>query len=140
MTPAERIRKDLEHAPADPGEIAPGLKGWIGETYAVCARCAGRLFRRGCGHHMAGLTPEGSRGRLRRLRYLEVCMTPWKRERLDRLRREQGKDAPERPALRLPVPSRPRALRPQEAPARPAWSEVWNGDIVDHSVQPWRTP
>jgi hypothetical protein len=52
-TPTEDLaflRTALEHAPEDPGPIAAGLSGWTDGTNAVCARCAGRIQGRGCGH------------------------------------------------------------------------------------------
>lgn len=45
----ETLRSHLEHAPKDPGNIAPGLRGWLTpEGVAVCAECAGRIMQRGC--------------------------------------------------------------------------------------------
>ena len=43
-----RLQTALEHAPANPGPIAPGLKGWNTEAGYVCALCAGRIMARGC--------------------------------------------------------------------------------------------
>ena len=43
------LRGMLEHAPRDPGRIAPELRGWqTPDGVAVCARCAGRIMGRGC--------------------------------------------------------------------------------------------
>ena len=56
----ETLRRFLEHAPKDPGKLAPALLGWTLTTnngdgekhYFVCAHCAGRIMARGC--HLPG--------------------------------------------------------------------------------------
>lgn len=47
------LKRGLEHAPSDPGPVAEGLLGWLSGDVRVCARCAGRLFQRGCGGLLA---------------------------------------------------------------------------------------
>lgn len=43
------LRRMLADAPADPGPIAPDLRGWWTVSgFYVCARCAGRIMARGC--------------------------------------------------------------------------------------------
>ena len=49
-TLSAEMRSTLEYAPANPGPVAPTLRGWIlpasdGLLY-VCARCAGRIIAR----------------------------------------------------------------------------------------------
>ncbi len=45
----------LEYAPASPGPLPPGLKGWsTPDLVTVCPTCAGRIMARGC------RLPEGS--------------------------------------------------------------------------------
>ena len=45
----DRLLAALEHAPRDPGPIAPHLRGWWTPAgWYVCARCAGRIAARGC--------------------------------------------------------------------------------------------
>lgn len=48
----DTLKRFLEHAPRDPGTMAPDLVGWWitcddGLRY-LCARCAGRIMARGC--------------------------------------------------------------------------------------------
>jgi len=43
------LRTAIEHAPLDPGKLAPDIKGWIAEGgLYLCALCAGRIMARGC--------------------------------------------------------------------------------------------
>lgn len=57
MTP-EQARQWLEHAPADPGKIADGLRGWITiDEHFYCAVCTGRLLKRGCANWTIGASP-----------------------------------------------------------------------------------
>ena len=43
------LHKAIEHAPADPGQMAATIKGWEVENGVyLCARCAGRIMARGC--------------------------------------------------------------------------------------------
>lgn len=43
------LRTAIEHAPRDPGKLAPNLRGWFTpDGYYVCATCAGRIMARGC--------------------------------------------------------------------------------------------
>jgi len=43
------LRRFLEHAPKDPGNIYNDLLGWqFEQTHFICATCAGRILARGC--------------------------------------------------------------------------------------------
>lgn len=45
----ESLYRAIEHAPDDPGPLAPNLAGWsVGVGLFCCARCAGRILARGC--------------------------------------------------------------------------------------------
>lgn len=48
MGTIETLRRYLEHAPKDPGPIAPGLAGWNFPEGQICSTCAGRIIARGC--------------------------------------------------------------------------------------------
>ena len=53
----EYFRRAIEHAPLDPGALAPNLTGWITPAgHRLCARCAGRIIARGC-HLPRGAEP-----------------------------------------------------------------------------------
>lgn len=43
------LREAIAHAPKSPGDVAPGLLGWVTpDDHYVCAKCAGRIMARGC--------------------------------------------------------------------------------------------
>ena len=49
MDTEQYLRDAAEHAPRDPGPMAPDLRGWWTPAgWYVCARCAGRIMARGC--------------------------------------------------------------------------------------------
>ncbi len=44
----EYLQRAIEHAPQDPGRLAPDLIGWKTPAgLCLCARCAGRIMARG---------------------------------------------------------------------------------------------
>jgi len=46
----ETLKTAIENAPDSPGKIAPKLAGWwTPKGWYLCAKCAGRIFERGCG-------------------------------------------------------------------------------------------
>jgi hypothetical protein len=46
---AETMNRFIEHAPQDPGPLAPTMRGWwLPAGNYLCARCAGRIIARGC--------------------------------------------------------------------------------------------
>lgn len=43
------LKRCLEGAPANPGKLAPNLRGWrTPDGVYVCIQCAGRIMARGC--------------------------------------------------------------------------------------------
>ena len=43
------LKSAIEHAPQNPGQLAPNLIGWkTPDDVYVCAKCAGRIMARGC--------------------------------------------------------------------------------------------
>ncbi len=44
----QNLKRYAADAPADPGPIADGLRGWEAFGLFVCSRCAGRIMARGC--------------------------------------------------------------------------------------------